>query len=72
MLKSGHFSLFDRLTNALTTLRSVNKTDVVTLSSNFGSLASMMNASREELVQCPGKRQVGEVSGLSALSFQVS
>lgn len=43
-----------RLTNALTSIRRVNKTDVVTLGSSFGSLSRIMDASMEELARCPG------------------
>ncbi|CAL4934403.1 unnamed protein product [Urochloa decumbens] len=43
-----------RLTHALTSVRHVNKTDVVTLGSSFGSLSQVMNASMEELARCPG------------------
>ncbi|XP_059652518.1 DNA excision repair protein ERCC-1 isoform X2 [Cornus florida] len=43
-----------RLTNALTTVRHVNKTDVVTLGSTFGSLSHIMDASMEDLARCPG------------------
>ncbi|XP_020583738.1 DNA excision repair protein ERCC-1 isoform X2 [Phalaenopsis equestris] len=43
-----------RLTRALTTVRHVNKTDVVTLGSTFGSLAGIMDASMEDLARCPG------------------
>ncbi|XP_066386796.1 DNA excision repair protein ERCC-1-like isoform X3 [Miscanthus floridulus] len=43
-----------RLTHALTSIRHVNKTDVVTLGSSFGSLSQIMNASMEELARCPG------------------
>ncbi|KAF0930458.1 hypothetical protein E2562_032887 [Oryza meyeriana var. granulata] len=43
-----------RLTHALTSIRHVNKTDVVTLGSTFGSLSQVMNASMEELARCPG------------------
>uniref|UniRef100_A0A1D1ZHX7 DNA excision repair protein ERCC-1 n=1 Tax=Anthurium amnicola TaxID=1678845 RepID=A0A1D1ZHX7_9ARAE len=43
-----------RLTHALTTIRHVNKTDVVTLGSAFGSLSRIMDASMEELARCPG------------------
>ncbi|KAG0474948.1 hypothetical protein HPP92_014634 [Vanilla planifolia] len=42
------------LTHALTTIRRVNKTDVVTLGSTFGSLSSIMDASMEDLARCPG------------------
>eukprot|EP00897_Mesotaenium_endlicherianum_P010375 jgi/Mesen1/9366/ME000061S08805 len=40
-----------RLTSALTTVRHVNKTDVLTLGSNF---EGVMGASMEELARCPG------------------
>lgn len=43
-----------QLTEALTTIRPVNKVDVATLHATFGSLASIMTASREELSHCPG------------------
>ncbi|KAL9450558.1 hypothetical protein AB3S75_012311 [Citrus x aurantiifolia] len=36
-----------RLTHALTSVRSVNKTDVVNLGSTFGSLSHIMDASME-------------------------
>ncbi|CAI0391938.1 unnamed protein product [Linum tenue] len=43
-----------RLQHALTSVRHVNKTDVVTLGSTFGSLSSVMDASMEDLARCPG------------------
>ncbi|OMO89239.1 DNA repair protein rad10 [Corchorus olitorius] len=43
-----------RLNHALTTVRHVNKTDVVTIGSTFGSLSSIMDASMEDLARCPG------------------
>ncbi|XP_020968248.1 DNA excision repair protein ERCC-1 isoform X4 [Arachis ipaensis] len=43
-----------RLTHALTTVRHVNKTDVVTLGTTFGSLSHIMGASMEDLARCPG------------------
>ncbi|XP_010548763.1 PREDICTED: DNA excision repair protein ERCC-1 [Tarenaya hassleriana] len=43
-----------RLNQALTTIRHVNKTDVVTLGSTFGSLAHIIDASMEDLARCPG------------------
>ncbi|KAL3538048.1 hypothetical protein ACH5RR_001414 [Cinchona calisaya] len=45
---------FSRLNHALTTVRHVNKTDVVTLGSTFGSLSNIMDASMEDLARCPG------------------
>jgi len=43
-----------QLTDCLTSIRSVNKTDVVTLASTFGSLKRIMEASTLELSLCPG------------------
>ncbi|KAF9350013.1 ssDNA endonuclease and repair protein rad10 [Mortierella sp. AD094] len=43
-----------KLTDCLTQIQSVNKTDVVTLSSTFGSLRNIMNASVDELGILPG------------------
>ncbi|KAG4395505.1 hypothetical protein AAZX31_20G218200 [Glycine max] len=43
-----------RLTHALTTVRHVNKTDVVTLGTTFGYLCNIMGASMEDLARCPG------------------
>ncbi|KAJ2593804.1 hypothetical protein H4R99_005989 [Coemansia sp. RSA 1722] len=43
-----------RVNNALTSVRSVNKTDVLTLSSNFGSFTSIANATVDEFNMCPG------------------
>ncbi|XP_078154555.1 nucleotide repair protein isoform X1 [Carex rostrata] len=43
-----------RLTHALTSIRHINKTNVVTLGSSFGSLSRIMDSSMEELAQCPG------------------
>ncbi|XP_013412183.1 DNA excision repair protein ERCC-1-like [Lingula anatina] len=43
-----------RLTDCLTTVKSVNKTDAMTLISNFGSIENIINTSEEELSFCPG------------------
>ncbi|GMF38913.1 unnamed protein product [Phytophthora fragariaefolia] len=40
--------------DVLTSIRSVNKTDVVTLLTTFGTVKGLMNASMEELSLCPG------------------
>lgn len=40
--------------DVLTSIRSVNKTDVVTLLSTFGTVRGLMNTSMEELSLCPG------------------
>ncbi len=42
------------LSGVLMQIRSVNKTDVMTLASTFGSLSAIMNANMEELSHCPG------------------
>ena len=43
-----------RLNSALTTVRGVNKTDVLTLGATFKTATSIMKASMEELAACPG------------------
>ena len=43
-----------RLVDALTSVKSVNKTDAMTLISVFGSLEKIVNASIEDLTLCPG------------------
>ncbi|KAF8958216.1 ssDNA endonuclease and repair protein rad10, partial [Haplosporangium bisporale] len=43
-----------KLTDSLTQIQSINKTDVVTLSSTFGSFKNIMNASVDELGLLPG------------------
>lgn len=43
-----------RLHDVLSSIRSINKTDVMTLATTFGSLKSIMSASTEELSICPG------------------
>lgn len=40
--------------SALTSVKSVNKTDVMTLRSNFGSFSNIVHATPEQLAQCPG------------------
>jgi len=47
-------SYYAQLTEVLTTVRSVNKSDVFTLASTFGTLKRIMECSREELSLCPG------------------
>jgi NAD-dependent DNA ligase len=42
------------MTDALTSIRSVNNTDVITLGTRFGSLAAIMAAPPEQLATCPG------------------
>uniref|UniRef100_A0A2K6MZH6 DNA excision repair protein ERCC-1 n=1 Tax=Rhinopithecus bieti TaxID=61621 RepID=A0A2K6MZH6_RHIBE len=43
-----------RVTECLTTVKSVNKTDSQTLLATFGSLEQLIAASREDLALCPG------------------
>ncbi|KAJ6663871.1 hypothetical protein lerEdw1_009952 [Lerista edwardsae] len=43
-----------RATDCLTSVKSVNKTDTLSLLSTFGSLASIIQASKEDLSLCPG------------------
>ena len=43
-----------KLTECLTQVRSVNKTDVLTLMSTFGSFERIINAPTEALALCPG------------------
>ncbi|XP_068428856.1 DNA excision repair protein ERCC-1 [Clinocottus analis] len=43
-----------KVTDCLTTVKSVNKTDAITLLSTFSSVEGIINASKEDLVLCPG------------------
>eukprot|EP00297_Palpitomonas_bilix_P009291 CAMPEP_0113879020 /NCGR_PEP_ID=MMETSP0780_2-20120614/7003_1 /TAXON_ID=652834 /ORGANISM="Palpitomonas bilix" /LENGTH=353 /DNA_ID=CAMNT_0000865549 /DNA_START=238 /DNA_END=1299 /DNA_ORIENTATION=- /assembly_acc=CAM_ASM_000599 len=45
---------FAKLIDILTSIRSVNKSDAMTLASTFGSLHAIATASIEELTMCPG------------------
>ena len=47
-------AFLSQLGECLTSIRPLNKTDVATLQSSFGSLAKMMHASQQELALCPG------------------
>lgn len=42
------------LTDSLSAIRSVNKADVLTLSTSFGSMRRILLATEKELAQCPG------------------
>lgn len=53
MEKSEH-DYMSKLTDCLTSVKSVNKTDCVNLISSFKSLEAIMNSSRESLSFCPG------------------
>ena len=43
-----------QLIDTLTSVRSINRTDAMTLLSTFGSLEKIVQASEEELAFCPG------------------
>ncbi|XP_019738115.1 DNA excision repair protein ERCC-1 isoform X1 [Hippocampus comes] len=43
-----------KVTDCLTTVKSINKTDAMTLLSTFSSLEGITSASKEDLVLCPG------------------
>lgn len=45
---------FFQLVNALTTIRSVNKTDATTLLSTFGTLSELIKSQSNTLALCPG------------------
>ncbi|KAI8973930.1 excision repair protein [Pilobolus umbonatus] len=45
---------YAKMTDCLTSVRSVNKTDVLTLLSNFGSFKNIVNANTSQLAMCPG------------------
>ncbi|KAK2587499.1 hypothetical protein KPH14_003199 [Odynerus spinipes] len=45
---------YQKLMNAFTTVRSVNKTDATTLLSTFGTLKEIVNAPANTLALCPG------------------
>lgn len=47
-------SNMSKLTSALSQIRTVNKTDVVTLTSNFKSFHDIINAPRDQLAMLPG------------------
>ncbi|CAG09274.1 unnamed protein product, partial [Tetraodon nigroviridis] len=52
-----------KVTDCLTTVKSINKTDAITLLSTFSSVEGIMNASKEDLVLCPGlgPQKVGRI-----------
>ncbi|KAK2839684.1 hypothetical protein Q5P01_013424 [Channa striata] len=43
-----------KVTDCLTTVKSINKTDAITLLSTFSSVEGIISASKEDLVLCPG------------------
>ncbi|XP_058957873.2 DNA excision repair protein ERCC-1 [Pocillopora verrucosa] len=54
LLGQSEGDYLSKLTDCLTTVKGVNKTDVVSLSSTFGSLANMATASKDDLALLPG------------------
>lgn len=56
-------SYMAKLTNALTQIKSVNKTDVMTLLATFGSFEEIAKASADELALCSGFGEVKVVYG---------
>lgn len=43
-----------KVTDCMTTVKSINKTDAITLLSTFSSVEGVINASKDDLVLCPG------------------
>lgn len=43
-----------QVVNALTSIKSVNKTDAMTLLTNFGTFGNLVQASENKLNSCPG------------------
>lgn len=43
-----------KITDCLTTVKSINKTDAITLLTTFSSVEGIISASKEDLVLCPG------------------
>ena len=54
IMEKGGPDNYSKLVETLTSVKSVNKTDAVTLLSAFGSLERIIKASIEELSLCPG------------------
>ena len=54
MEKADSNDAYSKLVDALTAVKSVNKTDAATLLNSFGTLENVINASLEELSMCPG------------------
>ncbi|KAG8811433.1 ssDNA endonuclease and repair protein rad10 [Serendipita sp. 399] len=57
------------LRSVLTSVKSVNKTDVMTLRTNFGSFSNIVHATPEQLLDCPGfgnlkVRRLKEATGM--------
>ncbi|XP_004873241.1 DNA excision repair protein ERCC-1 isoform X3 [Heterocephalus glaber] len=54
LMEKLEHNFVSRVTECLSSVKSVNKTDSQTLLSTFGSLEQLMAASREDLALCPG------------------
>lgn len=54
LLGQSEGDYLSKLTDCLTTVKGINKTDVVSLSSTFKSLANVATASKEDLALLPG------------------
>lgn len=54
IMERGDVSPHEKLISALTSVRSVNKTDAMTLLSTFGSMDKIVKASSDSLGLCPG------------------
>nr|CAG4647336.1 EOG090X0BTB [Megafenestra aurita] len=54
MEKTENSSTFSGITDALTSIKSINRTDAITLMTKFQTLQNIYNASEEDLSLCPG------------------
>ncbi|XP_048514651.1 DNA excision repair protein ERCC-1 isoform X1 [Athalia rosae] len=54
IMEKGDISPHEKLVSALTSVRSVNKTDAITLLSTFGYMDKIVKASSDSLGLCPG------------------
>lgn len=54
MMRTFVEKIFFQVVNALTSIKSVNKTDAATLLTNFGTLGNLIMASEAKLNACPG------------------
>ncbi|CAO3617147.1 unnamed protein product [Cunninghamella echinulata] len=53
-VNNGPVNIYTQMTDTLTNIRGINKTDVLTLMSNFGSFHGISTATSEQLSLCPG------------------
>lgn len=54
IMEKGAAYPHERLVQALTTIKPINKTDAMTLLNNFGTLEGIIKASESQLDKCPG------------------